>query len=153
MKAKLSKEDMAARINGREYRDEMTAQDSEDARESGLFVIYGASDDLVEIDGLSADEMGCYGGGELYLTATGVAEMPDEDEQEVLAKFGVLEQVKCAGRKVQIHWDKDGYSWTYETDVPHATFEILDDGEKYCRGIVIDAADLENTQPAPDTTR
>jgi len=46
-------------------------------------------------------------------------------------------------RAVDALWAKeDGYSWTYRTDIPHATFEIVEDGEPYCRGIVIDVADL-----------
>ena len=39
-------------------------------------------------------------------------------------------------------WGEEGYSWTYETAIPHATFEILEDEEKYCRGIVFDIKDL-----------
>jgi hypothetical protein len=33
-------------------------------------------------------------------------------------------------------WCEGEYSWTYKTNIPHATFDIWEDGEKYCKGIV-----------------
>ena len=36
-------------------------------------------------------------------------------------------------------------AWTYMTDIPHATFDVMDDGELYCRGIVFALADLTAT--------
>jgi hypothetical protein len=35
-------------------------------------------------------------------------------------------------------WDTEGYSWVYETEMPHASFDIMEDGETYCRGIVVE---------------
>lgn len=32
--------------------------------------------------------------------------------------------------------------WTYETDIPHETFVIYNDGEPYCRGIVFSVDDV-----------
>lgn len=34
-----------------------------------------------------------------------------------------------------------GYSWIYQTDIPHATFEIVEGDDPYCRGIVFALAD------------
>lgn len=45
-------------------------------------------------------------------------------------------ELKARAAIVEAVWDNDGYSWTYKTDIPHETFEVLEDGEKYCRGIV-----------------
>jgi hypothetical protein len=47
--------------------------------------------------------------------------------------------------KIKTIWDEGGYSWQYETDIPHATFEIVEDGEKYCKGIVFNLADIKET--------
>ena len=40
--------------------------------------------------------------------------------------------------------NKDEYTWTYETDIPHAKFIILDndEGNKWCEGIVFDINNL-----------
>ena len=35
-----------------------------------------------------------------------------------------------------------GYTWIYKTDIPHETFEIVEDGEPYCRGIVFNIGDI-----------
>ena len=48
---------------------------------------------------------------------------------------------KCA--RLEAVWcDGDEYSWTYKTDIPHATFDVMEDGEKFCRGIVFSVNDL-----------
>ena len=40
-------------------------------------------------------------------------------------------------RIIEALWDPgDGYSWRYATEIPHATFEIREDDQPYCQGIV-----------------
>lgn len=90
------------------------------AEENGLVVVFGASDDLCEIRGAEDDEIDCFDGGEATI----------------------------AGAKVKINWCKDGYSWTYDTDIPHECFDVYEDGEKYCRGIVFSISDVR--LPAAD---
>ena len=34
------------------------------------------------------------------------------------------------------------YAWIYRTEIPHACFDILENGEKYCKGIVFSLNDL-----------
>lgn len=57
-------------------------------------------------------------------------------------------EATIAGAKVKINWCKDGYSWTYDTDIPHECFDVYEDGEKYCRGIVFSISDVRS--PAAD---
>jgi hypothetical protein len=59
-------------------------------------------------------------------------------KEELAARLGG----RKTARKIEAVWAEDGYSWTYRTDIPHATFEITEDGEPYCRGIVFALADL-----------
>ena len=42
----MTKEELAATLNGREYNHEITKEEEAEARENGLVVIFGASDDL-----------------------------------------------------------------------------------------------------------
>ena len=35
-----------------------------------------------------------------------------------------------------------GASWSYKTDIPHETFNIYEDGELFCVGIVFSVEDL-----------
>ena len=97
-----------------QYRNEVSLMAAAIAEENGLVVVFGASDDLCEIRGAEDDEIDCFDGGEATI----------------------------AGAKVKINWCKDGYSWTYDTDIPHECFDVYEDGEKYCRGIVFSIADV-----------
>ena len=39
--------------------------------------------------------------------------------------------------------DEGGPCWTFETDIPHETFTIMEDGEPWCIGMVFSMKDLE----------
>lgn len=147
----MTKEELAARLNGREYCDEITRDEAQAAKEAGLVVIFGASDDLVEFRGAIYDELGMYGGGEFLLDDRGP--LPEErdddwDDDEMAEYFRRRERA----HKVEALQGPGDYFWTFRTDVPHATFEISEDGEPFCRGIVIDVRSLiavVNVRPAP----
>ncbi len=137
-----TKESLAAVLNGREYTEEITAREALDADASGLVVVFGASDDLIELRGALHDEADCYEGREVAISGLGIQQewkYVDHESEEACLKY-----FECArtARKIKAVWLKDGYSWTYETDIPHATFEVLEDGKKYCRGIVFSVNDL-----------
>lgn len=138
----MTKEQLAALLNGREYGDEITKDEENMALVLGLVVIFGAGDDLIEFRGKWHDEIGCSNGYELAVNKSGPVLEPDDDEREVLKKFGVLDVIAKGGRKIKAIWSRDPYSWQYETDIPHAMFDVLEGDEKYCRGIVFAVSDL-----------
>lgn len=138
---KHTPETFAALLNGREYPFEFSAAEQLDAKRFGLVMVCGASDDLCEFYGAFRDEVGCYDGGTIKFDAKGPLPEPDDDEKEVLEKFNVLHYVDQQGASVEAVWDgktPDGRkcSWHYRADFPHATFDIMEDGELYCQGIV-----------------
>lgn len=51
--------------------------------------------------------------------------------------YGALKK-KCA--KVLCLFGKNG--WSYETDLAHECFNILDGKDQYCRGVIINQKDL-----------
>jgi len=144
----MTKEELATTLNGREYPNKITHSEETASRESGLLILYGASDDLVEMRGTIRDEVSAYGGATILFGRDGKIISPVEREDEdVLEKYGLLEVVKQRANKAQTIralWcaEKGGPSWTFETDIPHATFEVMEDDEVFCRGIVIDTKDL-----------
>lgn len=142
----MTKEQLAQQLNGREYGNEIDQDQELYAKKSGLVVIFGYSDDNVELRGAIHDEIVCCGGGMIRLHRKGV--LP-KHQQECECKFCNFDQMAKGCAEVETIWcGKDGYLWTYRTTVPHATFDILEDGEKFCRGIVIDIMDLPDlTQP------
>lgn len=109
--------EFAEKLNGRQYLNELTKELETYAKENGIVVVFGQSDDLMEVRGAIDEEFGCYDGGIFYL---GFA-------------------------KVEAIWCPKGtdYSWGYKTDFPHETFTIMEDNEHYCKGIVFYLKDLK----------
>lgn len=133
----MNAQDLAALLDHRQYGSEITRDESRKAAEHGLVVVYGASDDLIEFEGAISDEQGASDKSLHYLSGDGLLRSEcDEDE------CPYFERMKESAKTVQALWDRDGFSWTYETDIPHASFVVLEDREKYCRGIVFSLSDL-----------
>lgn len=121
----MTKEELAAVLNGRQYREVPNLKDSQLAKENNLLIVYGTSDDLCEFAGAIDDEFDCYDGGEIE---------SDDLPSTIEAIWG----------------EKDGEpSWSYKTDMPHAEFKIYDDDELYCIGMVIDMNGIEKINPKP----
>ena len=136
---KLSKELLAVALNGREYPFELTKDEQAQAKAAGLVVIFGASDDLMEVRGAAHGEISAP--TTVLLDCKGLLpHREDIQDDEVLKDFFDREPL---ARAVDGLWcAEEDASWTYRTKVPHATFDIVEDGIVYCRGIVIDVADL-----------
>lgn len=103
--------EFAERLDGRQYGNEITKIEEQEAKELGFVVVFGYSDDNAEFRGAIDDEVGCFGGGRVYEN-----------------RYQYIDAV----------WGKCQIDWIYETNIPHATFDIYDDGYKYCRGIVFE---------------
>lgn len=130
----------AEKLDVREYGNELTSDEITELEALGLVVVFGASDDLCEFRGAIDDEVSCFDGGDIYVNAEGLIannmDMSDSFVPENSPDFALIKA--C--------WDCDGYSWAYETNIPHEFFEILEDGEPYCLGIIFDIADMPNVQ-------
>lgn len=133
----MNAKEFAVLLNGRSYGNELTKAEEAQARESGLVVVFGYSDDNMELCGAIHDEIGCYGGGTAYLTSAGLL-CNDCGEDEC----PYFKQLKKDAATIEAVWNKYGYSWIYETNIPHESFDILEDGDTYCRGIVFALSDV-----------
>jgi hypothetical protein len=133
----MNREQLAAKLDGREYCGEITKEEAREAMIDSLVVVYGYSDDNVELRGAITEEIGAYEGTTLYFNAVGLLKNRCIDED-----CPYHADDKKTAKTITAIWGRNGYSWTFETDIPHATFEILEDGEKFCRGIVFAIADL-----------
>jgi hypothetical protein len=129
---------LAAMITGAEIREEVSPNTTRQAKDAGLVIVFGASDDLMEFRGAIDDEVGA---GSVTVDAQGL--MPNFEDIEKHDKDGLRDYFKRegGGKAIEAVWDTDGYSWTYKTTIPHETFEVLEDGKPYCRGIVFRLAD------------
>ena len=136
----MKPEELADELNGIEYCDEISKELIVNAKQNNLVIVYGASDDLMELRGAIDEEISCYDGGFVYLNNTGL--IINECSDDSCPYF--LKAIEQAQAKVEAQWCKeDLYSWTYKTGIPHSTFDILEDGGKYCRGVVFSMGDIK----------
>ena len=131
-------QEFASKLNGREYRSEITYLEEQEARELGYVVVYGYSDDCVEFAGAIHDEIDCYGGKEILIDENGILSTDCGDCSD--CKLFLKHKILC--KSIQVVWGEGEYCWTYKTDIPHVTFDIYEDGDKYCKGIVFDMKDI-----------
>ena len=109
----------AKKLNGRTHQNEISREECEELKKQGLVVVFGYSDDNAEFRGAIDDEIDCYDGGRVF----------EKD-----------------GKYIDAVWRDGNFTWTYNTNIPHMTFDILDDEEKYCKGIIFKASDLSKPQ-------
>lgn len=129
--------EFAARLNGRNYMKEITPAEAAEADDLGFVVVFGYSDDNVEFRGVIHDEVGAYGGTTMRVTSMGI--MPswsllDHDDEDACEAY--FKQKHGPGFNIRANFDDAGYTWTFTTEHPHAPFDVMEDGEKFCRGIV-----------------
>lgn len=153
----VTTQSIAAELHGKEYPLYPSKELMARANAAGIVIVYGASDDLMELDGAIRDEVDCYDGGTALIDAKGVLpswESAQESEESARDYF----ERKPKARAIEAVWCPDelpGTSWAYKTDIPHTTFDVMEDGEIYCRGIVFTLADLASPKiehlPPDDT--
>jgi len=137
----MTKEELAAKLNGRRIGAELSKQEAAEAKAAGLVIVYGASDDLMEFEGSISDEIGAYDGTSV-LMVDGDIFNTGECESECKHFKAAVKRAWEVGKEIKALWCKEEpYRWTYKTDIPHATFDILEDGERFCRGLVFNLKD------------
>jgi len=142
----MTKERLAERLDGGQYGSEVSLEDRGFAEQNGLIIVFGGSDDLMYFEGAERDEIGAYNGGIAYFTEKGLfANECEEDD----CPYAEKERAKC--KTITAIWcPPSGGSWAYETDIPHATFKIYEDGGLYCTGIVFEIASLKGKKIQTD---
>ena len=138
----MTAKELAAMLSGREVGNEITVAEAVQAGDDGLVVVFGYSDDNMEMRGAIDAEVGAFDGTTVYLTANGLLEEPACDCAENCACPYFI-SAKRAAKTIEAVWYNFGSPcWTYETDIPHETFDIYEDGEIWCVGIVFSVEDL-----------
>lgn len=110
----MTLKEFAQMLDGSEYLNEITKEEKALAKELGFVVVFGYSDDNAELRGAIDDEIDCFNGGVLE---------HDDLPSAVYADW-CPEDIDC--------------SWAYRTSIPHENFNIYENGELYCVGIVCD---------------
>lgn len=140
----MTKEEIALKLDGIEYGVDVPEELLHAMQSEGLVVVYGASDDLMELDGAIQDEGSCFDGETFLIDKKGILpswdEVSDNDDEEETQSYFLR---KKKAKKIEAVWCAEGQpAWTYKTDIPHASFEIMEDGEVQCRAIIFSIDDL-----------
>lgn len=127
--------EFAKSISGKEYGyPQFTKYEIETAKENGFVIVYGVSDDLMEFDGAMKDECSCLDGNKIYLNRNEGFQYDEEENNHQNCITTLWCDKEENGKPI---------CWLYETEIPHETFMIYEDGEPYCRGIVFSIDDVD----------
>lgn len=161
MKKTLTKEQLAAQLDGCEYRNGIPDEIIQTAKENNLVIVTGASDDLLELYGAITEEVGAT--DILLLTRKGIPESDCKADEECAFYQRWLNAALKSGeaKTIRIFWggesgretmNPEKYAvfgkptWCFETTMPHSTFDIFDtdgnDREYFCRGVVLDLSEV-----------
>lgn len=134
----MNSKELATLLNGREYRKEITRDEERLADLNGLVVVFGASDDLMEFRGAINEELSAWEGTTAYVNADGLVLNECNDEHCPYAR-----KAAAQAKKIKSVWHDSGdFCWTFETDIPHETFDIVEGDENYGKGIVFSLSDV-----------
>lgn len=147
-----TKEDLAKAIDGIDYSSRNFFADmrghAEVAKQNGLVIVYGQSDDLMMLAGAITAQAYCYEGGVVRIDQQGAL----RDWQSVLESGDKVDITNWITREpltksITAVWAPPGrdLSWEYQTEIEHAKFVIREFGDDYCIGIVFDIASLPKT--------
>lgn len=144
-KTALTAQELAALLHRKEYGNETTTTLETLAKEAGLAIVFGYSDDNCEFRGAINEEIPCYDGEDIYFNKTGTNFTNNFGEAFLTYHEDKSKPHKNHIRAVWCPKDEAGKvyaSWIYETKIPHVTFDVLEDDNLYCRGIVFSLSDL-----------
>lgn len=139
----MTAKELAAALSGREYGMEIMPGEERDAKDAGLVVVYGYSDDNVEFRGAIDAEVGAWEGATIYITPSGLLEEPACDSAEN-CECPYFAAAKKTAKTIDAVWGRGGTPWTFETNIPHETFTVFEDGEPFCVGIIFSMGDVKN---------
>ncbi len=132
MPSDMTAETLAALLDGRQMGNEIFSDEEKRASEAGLVVVFGYSDDNVELRGVICDEVSAYNGTTVYLNATGL--LQNDCDSYRCPHF---ERARKRAASFKAKWDDgSGAAWTFDVPWPHATFKVFEGTELFCVGAV-----------------
>lgn len=134
----MNAKQLATLLGRRVMGNEITDAEERMARNSGLVVVFGHSDDNVEMRGAIHDEVGAYNGATVYLSATGL--LVNDCDDDMCPHF---KRARDRAARFKAKWDDgSGAAWTFDVPWPHYTFEVFEEDELFCLGVVFAVADV-----------
>ena len=113
------------------------------AKDHGWLVVFGHSDDCIELRGYFHDET-YYDASRFYLDTKGLiplwSNVDHENEEECAEYFRRKNRPPLLSLYVYDNerYDGEQFLWVFDCSRPHHIFKIYDGGEPFCVGIVVD---------------
>lgn len=132
--------ELAKKLHGTGYPLSLSPELLNEAKKFGLVIVTGASDDIMSINGALSGEGDVYDGGKVFVHREAVLEDPDnlETDEELEDYYSKKPEAKA----IDAFWYRGDYKWSYDTEIPHETFELIKNDEKCCLGIVFSVNDI-----------
>jgi hypothetical protein len=118
----------AKALDGNEYGEEGSPELFKAMKEAGLLALYGASDDIVMLNGADHDE--AYD-ETLYFTPGGLLKNDCDD-----ANCPHYKKLTKLAATVDVKFNDADYTIRISTQIPHAKFVIKEGDDLYCEGVV-----------------
>jgi hypothetical protein len=124
---------VADRLSMRQIGEELTEGEEAEAKANNFLIIFGYSDDVIELRGAIHDEISL--GDRIHVFGRNVInDFELEEDKKVLIKYGIvpdpLATIECSFT--------DCFRFIYLGALPNHQFYIFEGLETYCIGIVID---------------
>lgn len=137
---KVTIQEVAERMNGREYLHEITPEEEKELKEAGIVVAFGYSDDNVELRGAIDEEIGAYEHAFIQLYR-GKILAPCCVDGGYSTKCPLFMDAMKQAKTIDVYW-KNGI-WQFDTAIPHEVFTIKEDGEAFGDGIAFYLKDVD----------
>lgn len=151
----MTKEELAAKINGRTLSRLMSKQEQEEAREAGLVVVYGKNDDTVVFDGALWGQDINVLGGDYFIISKPAEFIPVQCncckyDTQMYIKSDCVEPMSVGSSPIDHPnlFFADGYPtskyylWAISTNLPSAMFKIERSGRMFGIGVVVSLEDI-----------
>jgi hypothetical protein len=147
----LTTKEVANKLNNVRYGEEDKFTELfKQAKEDNIVIVFGYSDDGVEFRGAIDDELSAYNETTYSITKDGLI-LNECDQWD--CPYYTKKLNDPSNIQLKIFEEKENYFWTYEIDIPHETFDVVEERsgsrtseiEKFCRGIVFSLNDIPET--------
>lgn len=134
-------------FNGWQYPLRLSDDEVAALSSAGLAIVFGESDDLVEIRGAIKDEACSYSNRPFWIGSSGFLPIDEDGELESPEDLRTIQDAKRLvseydrSLKIVVQHDMFDYAWVIsiseEVAVPHAVFDVFEGSDLFCRALVI----------------
>ena len=147
----MNLKEWAEKLNDCEYGDELSNEDKELLEKDGIVAVFGYSDDNIELEGAMYDELPAYDEetyywfGKYFVSNDRINEFLNYVDDDFYAFKPLIEPLFEKNSERSYITSKPGKDcqFEYETNIPCEWFNVMEDGNLYCKGFVFNKNDLK----------